>query len=58
LGQEDAKTGEFEEDENMFIPFKEGFRRHYGQQRSIVRDIYLQYYNHEGKVEWQNKMSI
>jgi hypothetical protein len=47
---------EFEGDKNVFIPLQKGFSRHYGNEGRIVREIYLQYYSHEAKVEWQNKM--
>jgi hypothetical protein len=49
-------VGEFEADENVFIPLEKGFSRQYGQQGRVVRDTYLQYFDHEGKVEWQNRM--
>jgi hypothetical protein len=41
--------------ENVFTPLQKGFNRHYGHQGRIV-DMYLQYFNHKGKVEWQNKI--
>jgi hypothetical protein len=43
---------EFEGDENVFIPLQKGFSRHCGHQGRTGRDMYLQYFNHEGKVEW------
>jgi hypothetical protein len=48
--------GEFKGDENVFIPLQKEFSRHYGHQGRTVREMPLQYFNHDEKVEWQNKM--
>jgi hypothetical protein len=56
FGQEESDMEEFEGEENVFIPLQKGFSKHYGYQGKIVREMCLQYYSHEGKVEWQNKM--
>jgi hypothetical protein len=52
FGQEESDMEEFEGDENVFISLQKGFSRRSGHQRRIVREMYLQYYSHQGKVEW------
>jgi hypothetical protein len=47
---------EFKEDENVFIPLQKGFSRYSGHQGRTVREMYSQYFNHDGKAEWQNKI--
>jgi hypothetical protein len=39
--EEESSVGEFEGDENVFIPLQKGFSRHYDQQGRVVRDMYF-----------------
>lgn len=58
LSNEEITEAHTEQADNIFIPLQRGFNRNYGQQDKEVRDIFMQFFNNEGRVEWQDQMIV
>ena len=45
------------DENNAFIGLQRGHSRNYGEEAKLVKEKFIKYFNNEGKVELQDKMT-